>query len=143
MKLVLKITSVLQIVGGVLSLILAVLMLVGGGLTGAAAGGTTGDTQAAAILLTGMVVIVGILMLISGVFGLICGIFGWKGAAGDESKLKKAIVCGWIMVALQVMSAIAAFTSKSESSSVLNIVISFIVPVLYLVSAIQVKNGAN
>ena len=106
MRTILKVTSVLQIIGGILSIILAVLSIVGGGLLGAASSNASGLAQSAGVLTTGMLMVLGVIVLLGGIFSLVCGLFGLKGSNGDKRKLKTALVLGWISLALSIISVI-------------------------------------
>ena len=139
MRTILKVTSVLQIIGGVLSIILAVLSIVGGGLLGAASSNASGLAQSAGVLTTGMLMVLGVIVLLGGIFSLVCGLFGLKGSNGDKRKLKTALVLGWISLALSIISVIGDIAGGTDTKEMLSMLYSLLVPVLFVVSGTSVK----
>lgn len=139
MRTILKVTSVLQIIGGILSIILAVLSIVGGGLLGAASSNASGLAQSAGVLTTGMLMILGVVVLLGGIFSLVCGLFGLKGSNGDKRKLKTALVLGWISLALSIISVIGDIAGGTDTKEMLSMLYSLLVPVLFVVSGTSVK----
>ena len=139
MRTILKVTSVLQIIGGILSIILAVLSIVGGGLLGAASSNASGLAQSAGVLTTGMLMVLGVTVLLGGIFSLVCGLFGLKGSNGDKRKLKTALVLGWISLALSIISVIGDIAGGTDTKEMLSMLYSLLVPVLFVVSGTSVK----
>lgn len=139
MRTILKVTSVLQIIGGILSIILAVLSIVGGGLLGAASSNASGLAQSAGVLTTGMLMVLGVIVLLGGIFSLVCGLFGLKGSNGDKRKLKTALVLGWISLALSIISVIGDIAGGTDTKEMLSMLYSLLVPVLFVVSGTSVK----
>ena len=139
MRTILKVTSVLQIIGGILSIILAVLSIVGGGLLGAASSNASGLAQSAGVLTPGMLMVLGVIVLLGGIFSLVCGLFGLKGSNGDKRKLKTALVLGWISLALSIISVIGDIAGGTDTKEMLSMLYSLLVPVLFVVSGTSVK----
>ncbi|MDD3222305.1 MAG: hypothetical protein EOM34_04450 [Clostridia bacterium] len=140
MKTALKVTSVLQIISGILGIIGAILLFLGGGLLGAASMDAVGASQSTGMVLTGMALVLAIVALFSGIFSLVCGIKGYKGANGDLGKLKTALVLGWISLVLCIISAISTLLTGHETKEIIQALVGLIVPVLFVVSATSVKN---
>ncbi|MCB6203879.1 hypothetical protein [Extibacter muris] len=138
MRTILKVTSVLQIIGGILSIILAVLSIVGGGLLGAASSNASGLAQSAGVLTTGMLMVLGVIVLLGGIFSLVCGLFGLKGSNGSKGKLKAALVLGWISLVLSIVSVIGDIAGGADTKEMLSMVYSLLIPVLFVVSGTSV-----
>lgn len=138
MRTILKVTSVLQIIGGILSIILAVLSIVGGGLLGAASSNASGLAQSAGVLTTGMLMVLGAIVLLGGIFSLVCGLFGLKGSNGFKGKLKAALVLGWISLVLSIVSVIVDIAGGADTKEMLSMVYSLLIPVLFVVSGTSV-----
>ena len=143
MKTILKLTSVLQIISGALSIITGVLLLAGGGLLGAASTNAAGDTQTAGVMLTGMALVLAAAVVAGGIFSLICGIFGLKGAKGNQGKLKAALVLGWISLVLCAVSAAGDIIGKADTQQMLSSILGIIIPLLFVISATSVKKENN
>ena len=139
MKTILKLTSILQIISGALSIIMGVVLLAGGGLLGAASTNASGDTQTAGAMLTGMAVVLAVAVAAGGIFSLICGIFGLKGAKGDQRKLKTALVLGWISLVLCVVSAVGDIVGKADFQQMISSILGIAIPLLFVISATGIK----
>ena len=127
----LKVVSILLLIDAVLAIVLAVLTLTGAAfMPGVAAQTGVAAGDAAQVAMTFQVAAV--LAIIGGLFDLLCGVFGLK-AVGDPAKAKSAVVLGVIAVVLAAANLVLAFNMQYALGCVL--------PVLYLVSALQVKQG--
>lgn len=127
----LKVVSILLLIDAVLAIVLAVVTLAGAAaMPGVAAQTGVASGDAAQVVMTFQVAAV--LAIIGGLFDLFCGVFGLK-AAGNTAKAKPAVALGIIAVIFAAANLILAFNMQYALGCVL--------PVLYLVSALQVKRG--
>lgn len=137
----LKVSSILLIVFGVFMAIMALLFFVVGDLVaeiiGAAGSDLEGlegvdkDTALAAVKL--VVAILGVVLLIEAIAYIAAGVIGVQ--------QKSAKLCFIVGIVLVVICGIGAITNIVEGQ-ILSAVIGVIVPVLYLVGAIQLKKAA-
>ena len=116
----LKVVSILLLIDAVASLALVALTLTGTVTVPGIAPGGPALWVAATLLIVG------------GVFDLLCGMFGLK-AAGDGAKAKPAVVLGVLSVVVAASNLVLAFSVQYA--------LGCVIPVLYLVSALQVKQG--
>ena len=147
-KMFLKVVGILLIIGGALSILMAILAIAGGGLLGAAAIGSGGNDAATAgvALGGGILIIAGIVALIGGVFNLVSGILGVKNCDKPE-KAKSCFTLGIIMVVFAALNLILNIVLGSGGSQMASNISSgiagFLLPVLYLVGAIKNKKAAE
>ena len=127
----LKVTGILMIIGGSLSIIIGLIAVIGVG--------------ALALLLedanTGLLMFSCLLVLASGIVSLVAGILGVKNAAKPE-KAMSCIVCGILAAALSVLGSILN-VAGGNNFNVLNLAIGLVLPALYLVGAFQNKKLAG
>ena len=140
MKTILKITSVLQIISGVLTILLAIFSFIGGGLIGAFGTEASSVSQAANTIITVVTLAFGLVLLFTGIFNLVCGIMGWKGAKGAVEKLKTALVLGWISLVLSAGSTIFNLATSTKAVNPVSALLGLALPILFVVSATCVKN---
>jgi len=125
----LKITGILMIIGGIISIILGIIAVLGVGLL-AALGANSGLLTLGAIF-----------VLVGGVVSLIAGIAGVKNAAKPE----KAQVCITLGILTAVISVLgnALGMAAGGSFDVAGLVTGLLLPVLYLIGAFQNKKLAS
>ncbi|HJA12929.1 MAG TPA: hypothetical protein H9799_08300 [Candidatus Mediterraneibacter merdipullorum] len=123
MKTGLKVVSILLIIFGALSLLLG---LLASGLF-AASGGSTA-------VVAGLIGLTVVFVILGSVFDIISGIFGIR-ASNDPSKAGPAFVLGIIALVLAVISLFLDFSLSSA--------LGCVIPLLYFIFALNVKNGKN
>ena len=128
----LKVTGILMIISGGLSIILGIIAVLGVGVLAAALGSEAN---------MGLLMLSSILVLVSGVASLIAGILGVKNAAKPE-KAQICIVFGFITAILAVLGNVLNIAG-GNSFDVFGLVIGLVVPVLYLIGAFQNKAKAG
>lgn len=129
----LKVCSILMIIGGGLVLLGAIFL---SGLLGLLAAETGGTLQSLAI--------VAIIISIAGpAIELVAGIIGVK-AAGMPSvgKIKASLILGLLVVLLALFNNIYGFIINGVNvNGIVGLLLGLVVPVLYLVGLIQFKNA--
>lgn len=129
----LKVTGILMIIGGALSLIIALVAIVGLAAAASLAGGMVGVV----VLLA---VVASIVAIVGGGIELAAGILGVKNW-NQPAKAQPCIVLGAIIIALSVVSNILSISSGSEFN-LFTLLLGLVLPVLYLIGAVQLKNMA-
>ena len=124
----LKVTGILMIIGGALSIILSIVGILG---IAALAVINVGSIS------MGLLYVSGILAIVSSVVELIAGIVGVKHCKNPE-KAKACIVWGAIVAVLTVVSAILTVAGGSAFPWV-SLLIGLVVPVLYIIGAVKNK----
>ena len=127
----LKVAGILMIIGGVFSLIIGLLAIIGTSALAATLG-----AEAA----VGLLMVASILGLVSGVISLIAGIVGTKNANKPE-KAMTCIVFGGLTVLLSLLGSVLNVAAGSQFN-VVGLITGLIVPALYLVGAFQNKKRA-
>lgn len=135
MKKLLKVLSVVEIILGVLCAVVAVAGLVMGGLL---SGGAELPLERQALTLVKVSAVFG---LISALFNLICGACGLQGANGNTQKLSSAVKLGWVSVVIGVVSGVLSVVGNVGVEQITSAVACLILPILFLVAAIGVRNG--
>lgn len=127
----LKVTGILMIISGGISIIFSVIALLGVGVLAAALGSEAK---------MGLLMFASILALVSSVVSLIAGILGVKNAAKPE----KATVCITFGIMTAVFSVLGNVLTVvgGGSFSIPNLVLGLVIPVLYLIGAFQNKSRA-
>ena len=128
----LKVTSILMIIGGVIAIIAGVIAILGISALAALAGGTEG---------MGMLYASTILVIVASVIQLIAGIKG-VGACNAPQKAASCVKWGIVIAVLTVISIVLGLVGGGEFS-ITNLVLNLLLPGLYVDGAIQVKAGAN
>ena len=128
----LKVTSILMIIGGVIAIIAGVIAILGISALAALAGGTEG---------MGMLYASTILVIVASVIQLIAGIKG-VGACNAPQKAASCVKWGIVIAVLTVISIVLGLVGGGEFS-ITNLVLNLLLPSLYVYSAIQVKAGAS
>ena len=126
----LKVTSILMIIGGVLSGITCLLGIAGVALLAAVA-----DSHAAALLLYAALG----LALAASVAELIAGLKGLKTCKSGENA-DKCVVWGAVIAGITVVSTIINLVGGGKVN-ITSILLSLVVPGLYIYGAVQVKAG--
>lgn len=122
----LKITSILMIIGGVMLTILGIMAVLGATVLTAMAG-----SQA------GLVIVAAVFILASGLISLIAGILGVSNAAKPEKALL-LIKFGILAVLFSIVSNVMTLTS-GEDFNYSSVIIGLAIPMLFLYGAIQSK----
>lgn len=130
----LKVTGILMIIGGALSLVIALIAVIGIAAAASLAAGALGGGIIA------LAVIASILALLGGGIELAAGILGVKNW-NQPAKAQSCIVFGAIIIALSVLSNILNLASGSEFN-LFTLLLGLVLPVLYLIGAVQLKNMA-
>jgi len=124
----LKVTSVLMIIGGILATVLSIIAVIGVG-TLAAFGVSSGLLYVACIIALGGSAI----QIITGIKGL--------GACNIPSKAASCVIWGIIVIAICVISEILTVIA-GDKFSIFTLLLGLVLPVLYIVGAIQLKEAA-
>lgn len=130
----LKVTGILMIIGGALALVIALIAVIGIAAAASLAAGALGGGIVA------LAVIASILSLLGGGIELAAGILGVKNW-NQPAKAQSCIVFGAIIIALSVLSNILNLASGSEFN-LFTLLLGLVLPVLYLIGAVQLKNMA-
>lgn len=130
----LKVTGILMIIGGALALVIALIAVIGIAAAASLAAGALGGGIIA------LAVIASILALLGGGIELAAGILGVKNW-NQPAKAQSCIVFGAIIIALSVLSNILNLASGSEFN-LFTLLLGLVLPVLYLIGAVQLKNMA-
>jgi FtsH-binding integral membrane protein len=133
-NLFLKVTGILLIIGGGISIIAGIIVALGLGTLAAGASALGVDT------FSGLLIFAAILVLASGAFELVAGILGVKNAAKPE-KAGSCIVFGFIVLALSILGDILTVVA-GDSLSAVTIITGIVLPVMYLIGAFQSKSKA-
>lgn len=124
----LKITGILMIIGGVLSIILAIIAILG-----IAALAYISD----GVISSGLLYAAGVLSLVSALAQLIAGIVGVKNCKKPD-KAKSCIVWGVIVAVLCIAGSILTVAGGS-SFPVVSCIVGLVLPVLYIIGAVKNK----
>ena len=140
----LKVVSILMIIGGIIGAIGSAFMALFAGATSVAlqdpelqqsvaeAGATTGEVQM--VFWTAAII-----MIISAVIEIIAGAKGkknWNNPAAAKSLMVWGIICAVISVVGNILYA------SSDGVSILNIITGLVIPILYIIGTIQLKKQA-
>ena len=128
----LKVTSILMIIGGAIAIIAGIIAILGISALAALACGTEG---------MGMLYASTILVIVASVIQLIAGIKG-VGACNAPQKAASCVKWGIVIAVLTVISIVLGLVGGGEFS-ITNLVLNLLLPGLYVYGAIQVKAGAN
>ena len=126
----LKTTGILMIIGGVLSIILAIVAILG-----IAALVYISDGE----ISSGLLYVAGILSLVSAIAQFIAGIVGVKNCKKPE-KAKSCIVWGVIVAALCIVGSILT-VAGGNSFPVVSCIVGLVLPVLYIIGAVKNKTA--
>lgn len=130
----LRVTGILMIIGGGLSIIVGLFVLF---MVGFFTGNITSDTDVTAIVL-GTAIIALAILLVGSILELIAGIIGVSNANKPEHSLA-CLVWGIIVLIIQVFSLILTLASLADSLeawvTILVSVLSIAIPVLFIIGA--------
>ena len=127
---ILKVTSILMIIGGVIAAIAGVIAILGVSALAALSGSAEG---------TGLLYASSILVTVASVIQLIAGIKG-IGACSDPRKAASCIKWGIVIAALSIVSMIIGLIGGG-SFNITSLVLNLLLPGLYVYGAMQMKNG--
>lgn len=123
----LKVTSILMIIGGIVAIIFSVIALIAAVTLIALLGGK------------GVVVVLGcIIALAGGIVELIAGFKG-NGACKVPENAAGCVSWGIVVVVMSVVSLILSIAGGGDFK-ISNLIANLVIPVLYIVGAIQMKN---
>ena len=127
----LKVTGILMIISGGISIIVSIVAVLGVGVLAAALGGDGSLT---------LLMLAAVLALVSAGISLVAGILGVKNAAKPE-KAMVCIVFGIMTAALSVLGNVLT-VAGGGNFSIPNLLLGLVIPVLYLIGAFQNKQRA-
>lgn len=130
----LKVCGILMIIGGAIGIVAGIISWAGVGLVVSMA------SMAGVAVPMGVLVVSFIIALIGAVVELIAGILGVK-YAKDQQNVGKCVTWGVIIIALAVISNILVLIAYPASFSVLSLICGLVLPILYLIAAIQFKKA--
>lgn len=138
-----KVISILMIIGGIVSAIVSLISVAGAGLITAVSGDAKlqqAATEAGTSIgtVTAFIWISVIIMVISAIIEIIAGVKGiknWDNPAAAQSLVRIGIVC----VALTIIGSIIA--AIGGSFSIISLIFSLVLPVLYIIGAVKLKNN--
>ena len=119
---ILKVTSILMIIGGVIAVVVGVLAILG-----------------ISALAAGLLYASSILVTVASVIQFIAGIKG-IGACSDSQKAASCIKWGIIIAILAIISMIIGLVGGG-TFSITSLVLNLLLPGLYVYGAVQVKNS--
>lgn len=133
----LKVTSILMIIGGVLAAIVGIIGLLGLGVAHSIAGdlGVAGDVASDLVMAYASI----ILVIVASIIEFISGIKG-IGACSAPEKAAACVKWGIIVAVLSVVSIILNLVGGGEFN-VMNLVLNLVLPALYVLGAVQMKNS--
>ena len=129
---ILKVTSILMIIGGVIAAIAGVIAILGVSALAALSGSAKG---------TGLLYASSILVTLASVIQIIAGIKG-LGACSDPRKAAGCIKWGIFIAVISIGSMIAGLIGGA-SFSITSLVLNLLLPGLYAYGAMQVKNTVS
>ena len=126
---ILKVTSILMIIGGVIGVVAGILAILGISALAALSGSTEG---------IGLLYASSILVTVASVIQFIAGIKG-IGACSDSQKAASCIKWGVVVGVLAIISIIGLV--GGGTFSITSLVLNLLLPGLYVYGAVQVKNS--
>ena len=139
----LKVSSILMIIGGIIGAVFSVILILGAvGITALSSNPEMQQAASESGLTTGtisaVVWISAIIMVISSVVEIIAGVKGkknWNNPAMAKSLIILGIVCAVISLVGNILYATA------DTLSIVSILTGLILPVLYIIGAVQLKKS--
>ena len=128
----LKVTSILMIIGGIIAAIAGVIAILGVSALAVLSGNAEG---------TGLLYASSILVTVASVIQFIAGIKG-IGACSAPQKAASCIKWGIIIAVLSIISMIIGLIGGGEFS-IVSLVLNLLLPGLYIFSAVQMKGSTN
>ena len=140
----LKISSILMIIGGIVGALSSVLLAVLAGFSKAAMADATvqqsvTDAGLTAEGVTRTLWIAAIISVISAVIEIIAGIQGKKNW-NNPAKAKSLLILGTACLVISIISNI--IFASGDSTSITTIITGFVIPVLYIIGTLQLKKQA-
>ncbi len=130
----LKVCSILMIIGGGILLLFAILAVAGVGLVAAATDLGAGLTAVAILAI--------ILSFAGAAIELVAGIVGVKAAnMPSAGKIKAALVLGILVLLISLYNSITTIVADGFGAGIFGLIIGAVLPVLYIVGVIQFKNA--
>ena len=126
----LKVTSILMIIGGVIAAITGVLAILGISALAALSGSTEGFELL--YVSSGLVTVASIIQFIAGIKGI--------GACSDPQKAASCIKWGIVIAILAIISIIIGIVGGGKFS-ITSLVLNLLLPGLYIYGAMQMKNA--
>ncbi len=126
----LKVIGILMIIFAGIAIVVECLAMAGVAALSAALGGSAGMYWLALIL-----------GAVGAVLELVAGIIGVKNWNKPE-KAQTCVILGIVIIAFQILSDIFTLVSYSQGFNVFSAVLGFVIPVLYLIGAFQLKKQA-
>ena len=129
---ILKVTSILMIIGGAIAAIAGIIAILGVSALAALAGTVedTGLLYASAILVT----VASVIQFIAGIKGI--------GACSDPQKAAGCIKWGIVIAVLSIISMVIGIVGGG-TFSIVTLVLNLLLPGLYVYGAVQMKNGVG
>ncbi len=139
----LKVVSIIMIIGGILSAIGSVIVAAGAGFVTAVQGDPSLQAAAAEAganmgVVTGLVWVAAIFCVVSAVIEIIAGVKGKKNYA-NPSAAQNLMIWGIVCAVVSVIGNIL-FATSGAGVQVISIVLGLVLPVLYIIGALQLKN---
>lgn len=128
----LKVTSILMIIGGVIAVIIGILAIIGFTALAALAESTEG---------MGLLYASSIIVIVASIIQFIAGIKG-IGACSAPQKAASCIKWGIIIAVLSIISMIIGLIGGGEFNFI-SLVLNLLLPGLYVYGAIQMKGSTN
>jgi hypothetical protein len=126
----LKVTSILMIIFGIIAIIAGIVAIVGVSALGVALGAGAGFVA--------LMVVMGVLALVGAIIELLAGLAGRKCANNPSVQgLRKCMILGIIVLALSIIALIGSGVLGALNG--LGIVTGLIIPILYLIGVFQIK----
>jgi hypothetical protein len=143
-KSTLKVLGILSIILGIGGVLLGALSIGGGGVLAgqmATSGGMSPDDVEAASTVTGLVLVAGVVLLISGLFTLLLGVFSVRGA-NDFSKIGPAYVFAIIDLVFSIIGVIASVAGTMNVTSLLEGIVGIVFAACIFWAAKTIKDNA-
>ena len=141
----LKIISILDIIGGILVALSAVLLFVGGAAIGSdpsIAASATAETGMEASTVVGVATGLGIMLIVSAAITFITGILGLR-AAKDNQKIKPVWIISIIALVFAVISFIMSVVGGGNGANIGSLLGSLVMPAITFWLANNVKKEAG
>ena len=141
----LKIISILDIIGGILVALSAVLLFVGGAAIGSdpsIAASATAETGLEASTVVGVATGLGIMLIVSAAIIFITGILGLR-AAKDNQKIKPVWIISIIALVFAVISFIMSVVGGGNGANIGSLLGSLVMPAITFWLANNVKKEAG
>ena len=132
-SLLLKIAGIIMIISAVITLIFNIVAIASNGITYGSQAGSAGVGIFVVFLMDAFPLLVNALTLIAGIWGA----RNWKA----PQKAGKCVTIGTIILVLNIASVVLGFAQVGFTSTILVSSAFLLVPILYLVGAIQLKRA--